>query len=69
MTSQGSRPRPSQALLDALRAGKATLRQQRQNMDLREKVRIVLEMQRLLLPLIQRHRQLQPWERPWDIVP
>ena len=64
-----TRARPSQELMAALRAGKAVLRQRRQAMDLREKVRIVLEMQRMLLPLIQRHRPLQPWERPWDVVP
>jgi hypothetical protein len=69
MATEGGHPRPSPELLDALRAGKAALRRQRQNMDLREKVRIVLEMQRMMLPLIQRQRPLKPWEKPWDIVP
>lgn len=36
---------------------------------LREKVRILLELQRQDLPLIARQRPLRPWERPWDIVP
>ena len=36
---------------------------------LREKVRILLELQRQDLPLIARRRPLRPWERPWDIAP
>lgn len=36
---------------------------------LREKVRILLELQRQDLPLIARQRPLRPWERPWDITP
>src|SRR2546425_714224 len=51
------RPRASPRLLDALREGKASLRRQRGKLDLREKVRIVLEMQRICLPLIVRRRR------------
>jgi hypothetical protein len=36
---------------------------------LKEKVRILLELQRQELPLIARRRPLRPWERPWDIEP
>ena len=36
---------------------------------LREKVRILLELQRQDLPLIARRRPLRPWERPWKIRP
>ena len=36
---------------------------------LREKVRILLELQRQELPLLARRRPLRPWERPWDITP
>ena len=36
---------------------------------LREKVRVLLELQRQELPLVARHRPLRPWERPWDITP
>lgn len=36
---------------------------------LREKVRILLELQRQDLPLIARRRPLRPWERPWKIQP
>jgi len=63
------RPRASPRLLDALREGKASLRRQREKLDLREKVRIVLEMQRICLPLIARRRRLAEWERPWAITP
>jgi hypothetical protein len=34
-----------------------------------EKVRILLRLQHEDLPLIRRHRTLEPWERPWDIKP
>jgi hypothetical protein len=59
----------SPELLDALREGKAALRRQREKADLREKIRIVLELQRLCLPLIARHRRLAEWERPWAVTP
>lgn len=38
-------------------------------LPLREKVRILLDLQRQELPLIQRLRPLRTWERPWDITP
>jgi len=63
------RPQVSPELLGALRAGKAALRAQHEKADLREKIRIVLELQRLCLPLIARQRQLAAWERPWAVTP
>ena len=36
---------------------------------LKEKVRILLELQRQDLPLLAKRRPLRPWERPWDITP
>jgi hypothetical protein len=70
MAPQPRRARPvSQGLLDALRAGKANLRRQRESADLREKVRMVLELQRICLPLIARQRRLAEWERPWGVTP
>lgn len=38
-------------------------------LPLREKVRILLELQRQELPLIARLRPLRWWERPWRISP
>jgi hypothetical protein len=59
----------SPQLLETLRAGKADLRRQRESADLPEKVRLVLELQRICLPLIARQRPLAEWERPWDVTP
>lgn len=36
---------------------------------LREKFRILLELQRQDLPLIARQRPLRSWERPWEVTP
>ena len=36
---------------------------------LREKFRILLELQRQELPLLARQRPLRSWERPWDVTP
>lgn len=38
-------------------------------LPLREKVRILLELQKQDLPLIVKHRALRSWERPWPIEP
>jgi hypothetical protein len=34
--------------------------------ELPEKVRLVMELQRAVLPLIARRRPLRSWERPWE---
>ena len=36
---------------------------------LREKVEILLELQRQDLPLLRRQRPLRSWERPWTVEP
>ncbi len=38
-------------------------------LPIREKVRILLELQHQDLPLLARHRPLRWWERPWPIEP
>jgi hypothetical protein len=38
-------------------------------LPLREKVRILLELQKQDLPLIAKQRPLRSWERPWPIEP
>ena len=38
-------------------------------LPLREKVRILLEMQRQDYPILKARGVLRPWERPWDIEP
>ena len=64
-----NRARPSAGLTAALRRGKAELRRERERMPLPEKVRQVIELQRLVYPLLARQRALEPWERPWEIEP
>jgi hypothetical protein len=67
--SSKPRPRASAELIAALRAGKAELRREREKLDLPEKVRLVLELQRLYWPLLQRRRRPADWESPWPITP
>lgn len=38
-------------------------------LPLKEKVRILLELQKQDLPLITKQRPLRSWERPWPIDP
>lgn len=64
-----TRARPTPELLARLRRGKDELRERRRQMSLKEKVAMVLELQRLYLPLLERRRPLAPWERPWDVEP
>jgi hypothetical protein len=56
-------------LLETLRAGKDALRAERQTLSLREKVRQVIELQRLQHPLLAAQRPLKWWERPWTLEP
>jgi hypothetical protein len=41
----------------------------RRRLPLRVKVREVIELQRVVLPLLARQRPLRSWERPWQIEP
>lgn len=63
------RSRPTPELMSRLYRAKAELHAQRARMPLNEKVAIVLELQRIHLPLLERRRPLKPWERPWDVEP
>jgi hypothetical protein len=60
---------PSEALLEKLREGKAALHRHHSRLALPEKIRLVMELQRIVLPLIARRRPLRSWERPWQIEP
>jgi hypothetical protein len=68
-TADRVRPRPSAELIARLRQGKDELRREREGLSLREKIRQVLELQRLQYPLLKQQRQLEAWERPWDVEP
>jgi hypothetical protein len=63
------RARPSAELLAKLRAGEAALRRERERMPLPKKVRQLMELQKVVYPLLARQRILEPWERPWEIEP
>ena len=60
---------PAEELLQQLRKGKTALHERHANLPLREKVRLVMELQRIVLPLIARQRPLRSWERPWEFEP
>jgi hypothetical protein len=60
---------PSESLMRQLWKGKAALHQRHASLPLPEKVRLVMELQRIVLPLIARQRPLRSWERPWEIEP
>lgn len=48
---------------------KARWHRERAALPLKEKVRILLELQKQELPLLARRRPLRPWEKPWPIEP
>jgi len=54
-------------LLRQLWKGKAALHQRHSALPLPEKVRLVMELQRIVVPMIARQRPLRSWERPWEI--
>ena len=39
------------------------------SVPIREKVRILLELQRQDLPLLSKRRPLRAWEKPWPVEP
>lgn len=48
---------------------KRTWHREQAKLSLRDKFRILIELQRQDLPLLARQRPLRPWERPWDVTP
>lgn len=61
--------RPSDELIDSLFAAKRRWHEAQAALPVREKVRILLQMQRDHLTLLARQRELRPWEKPWDVEP
>lgn len=61
--------RPSRELLDRQRKAKARWRKKMAARPFREKVALVLEMQRRLHPILAQRRALRWWELPWEIEP
>ena len=62
-------PEPGPMTSSALAQSKAEWHRAQANLPVREKVRILLELQRQDLPLIRKQRPLRSWERPWPIEP
>lgn len=58
-----------EVLVERLRRGKSALHERHANLPLPAKVRLVMELQCIVLPLIARQRPLHSWERPWEIEP
>lgn len=61
------RARPSDALLTRQREAKDQWRRQIASLPFGDKIRMVLEMQRRLYPILKERRPLQWWERPWEL--
>jgi hypothetical protein len=55
--------------MDLLFEAKREWHASRSQLPIREKFRILLEMQRAQRPLIMRQRELEPWEHPWETEP
>lgn len=55
--------------IEALFRRKEAWHREQGRRPVREKVRVLLELQRQDLPLLMRQRPLHPWERPWNVEP
>lgn len=64
-----SDPGADDSVIERLFSAKRGWHRAQARLPLREKVRILLELQRQDLPLIARRRPLRSWERPWPIEP
>ena len=60
---------PESTVSDTLFENKLRWHRAQARLPIREKVRILLELQRQDLPLIRKHRSLRTWEVPWPIEP
>jgi len=67
--SYGEPERRLRAEVERLFRSKAEWHRRHAAMPLREKVRILLQLQEQDLPLLARRRALRHWERPWPIEP
>jgi hypothetical protein len=69
MNSRVGRARPSEELVRRQREAKARWRHEVARRPFREKVAMMLEMQKRLYPVLQKQRPMQSWQRPWSIDP
>ncbi len=59
--------RPSPEVFDALRRGKKALHDAHRALSVSEKVKMVIELQAIALPLMARRRPLRYYERQWPV--
>ena len=59
----------STAVSPELMASKEAWHRAQASLPIREKVRILLELQRQDLPLLAMQRPLREWEKPWPVEP
>jgi hypothetical protein len=60
---------PTPELVEELVEAKRRWLEKQAQLPICEKFRILLQMQRMYLPLIEQQRPLKPWEKPWDVEP
>lgn len=63
------RPRPTPSQMERILLAKSDWHRRQAELPLREKVRILLALQRQCHPILEGRRELQWWERPWEIEP
>lgn len=54
---------------EAAYAAKRAWHEEQRRLPLKERFRILLELQKQDYPLLKRQRKLEWWEKPWDIEP
>ena len=59
----------STAVSPDLIASKEAWHRDQASLPIREKVRILIQLQRQDLPLLAKHRPLRAWEQPWPVEP
>ena len=60
---------PGRHEIDELFQAKAEWHRRQASLPVKDKVRILLELQKQDYPLLKKHRNLKWWERPWEIEP
>jgi hypothetical protein len=65
----GSIQRPDPGEMDRIFRTKREWHKEQASLSMKEKVRILLSMQRADYPLLKRQRRLEWWEKPWEIEP
>ncbi len=69
MNTRAGRARPSEELVRRQQEAKARWRHEVARRSFREKVAVMLEMQKRLYPVLEKRRAMQSWQRPWSIDP